>query len=174
MSQVLEFLNHVVARTAVTSGPGAIGTKSGFSSAPPINLDALELRDLLWDGLPLGGEYLELEAKAMRMIENPTMVPLGLCPCGQPVACEFDRVAGQCEHCGEWLSRAESVHAAREYVESTWLTPAEIERETREWGSPVKATRVRQWRCRGQITPDEHGRYRLADVLEQIDVTTAV
>ncbi|WP_336156658.1 hypothetical protein [Amycolatopsis sp. VC5-11] len=169
-SEVVDLLGHVVRREAVTRKPGVIGTKSGFRSRPPIDLDALELRDrLAWAA---GSEYVELEELAMERIERPARVPLGLCTCGEAVHCEFDRVAGQCGGCGEWLSRAESVHAAREYVETTWLTAAEIEDETRGWGEPVKAARVRQWRCRGQIVPDEHGRFLLADVLGMIDVTT--
>jgi hypothetical protein len=171
MSAIIELLDHVVQRQSVTTRLGAIGTKSGFGSRPPIDLDALELRDQY--AAALGGRRWELEEVVMDRIERPHKVPLGLCACGTPVSCEFDRVAGRCGGCGEWLSRAESVEAAREYVEDTWLTPAEIELETRGWGAPVKASRVRQWRCRGQISADEHGRYRLADVLAMIDTTAA-
>lgn len=167
MSEVLELLDHVVQRTAVTRKPGAIGTKSGFGSRPPIDLDALALRGRLRGAV--GAEYVELEAKAWEMIERPARSPLGLCACGTPVSCEFDRVAAECGSCGEWLSRAESVDAAREYVENTRLTAAEIERETRNWGQPVTAGRVRVWRHRGQISPDADGRYLLADVLAMID-----
>lgn len=170
MSEIIELLTHVVQRTAVTRKPGAIGTKAGFGSRPPIDLDAMVLRDEY--AAAFGRRRLELEEAVMERIERPARVPLGLCACGVPVWCEFDRVAGQCGGCGEWLSRAESVDAAREYVVSTWLTPAEIEQETRGWGAPVKASRVRQWRCRRQISADEHGRYLLADVLALIDVTT--
>ncbi|MEV4604819.1 hypothetical protein AB0K15_46650 [Amycolatopsis sp. NPDC049253] len=170
MSEIIDLLDHVVQRTAVTRKPGAIGTKSGFGSRPPIDLDALELRDAL--AYAAGSQFFELEAMAMERVERPARVPLGLCVCGTPVSCEFDRVAAECTGCGEWMNRAESVRAAREYVETTWMTPAEIEQETRGWGAPVKASRVRQWRCRGQISADEHGRYRLADVLALIDVTT--
>lgn len=166
MRGIIELLDHVVSRQAVTSRPGAIPTKSGFRSAPPCDLAALELRDALAEAV--GSEYVELEASALERIERPARVPLGLCSCGEPVACEFDRVAARCPACGEWLSRAEAVHAAREYVEGAWLTPAEIEQETRGWGTPVRAGRVRLWRHRGQIRADEHGRYRLADVLDML------
>lgn len=167
MSELIELLDHVVARQAVTSRPGAIPTKGGFGSAPPIDLDALELRDALAGAA--GSEYVDLEAVAMARIERPLRVPLGLCACGEPVSCEFDRVAAECPGCGEWLSRAESLAAAVEYVTQTWLTPAEIERETRTWGTPVSAGRVRVWRHRARISADSYGRYRLADVLALID-----
>ncbi|RSM60569.1 hypothetical protein DMH03_17630 [Amycolatopsis sp. WAC 01376] len=172
MSELIELLDHVVARQAVTSRPGAIGTKSGFGSAPPIDLDALELRDALAGAA--GPRYFELEAAAMARIERPLRVPLGLCECGSPVVCEFDRVAAQCPACGEWMDRAESVAAARDYVETTWLTPVEIEQETRTWGTPVSAGRVRVWRHRGRISADPYGRYRLADVLALIDAAAGV
>ncbi|MGW4129479.1 hypothetical protein [Amycolatopsis japonica] len=171
MTELIDLMDHVIGKTAVTRRPGGIGTKGGFGSVPPIDLDALVLRDEYLSAF--GSQQVELEALVMERIERPSRVPLGACVCGTPVFCEFDRVAAQCGNCGEWLSRAESVHAARQYVEETWLSPVEIEQETREWGAPVKAARVRQWRCRGQITPDEQGRYRLADVLAMIDVFDA-
>ncbi|QKV74552.1 hypothetical protein [Amycolatopsis sp. Hca4] len=167
MYEIVELLNHVVARQAVTSRPGAVPTKGGFGSAPPLDLDALELRDEFLAAF--GSEYVELEAAVMSRIERPARVPLGLCTCGTPVSCEFDRVAAECPACGDWLSRAEAVHAAREWLESTWLTPAEIEQETRSWGTPVRSGRVRTWRWRGWIAPDGAGRYCLADVLRLID-----
>jgi hypothetical protein len=167
MPEIMQLLAHVVARQAVTRHPGAIGTKTGFASAPPIDLDALELRDDL--ARSSGSWHLQLEGAAMELIERPGRVPLGLCVCGTAVSCEFDRVAAQCRGCGEWLSRADAVAAAREYVEEAWLTPAEIEHETRGWGTPVRAGRVRLWRHRGRIEADEQGRYRLADVLAVLD-----
>lgn len=167
MPEIMQLLSHVVARQAVTHHPGAIGTKSGFSSAPPIDLDAFDLREeIRW---ATGSWYLQLEVSAMELIERPARVPLGLCVCGTAVSCEFDRVAAQCAGCGDWLSRADAVDAARRYVEETWLTPAEIEHETRGWGKPVRAGRVRVWRHRGLIEADERGRYRLADVLAVLD-----
>ncbi|ATY11582.1 hypothetical protein CU254_14775 [Amycolatopsis sp. AA4] len=171
MTDVLSLLDHVVHRTAVTRHPGAIGTKTGYASAPPIDLDALELRDQL--RYAAGREYLDLEEEALHLIERPARVPLGLCACGNPVHCEFDRVSAECRECGDWLSRADAVAAARRYVENTWLLPADIEHETRGWGTPVRAARVRLWRHRGQITPDEHGRYCLADVLAILDLHAA-
>ncbi|MEV6908003.1 hypothetical protein [Amycolatopsis sp. NPDC051071] len=170
MTEIIELMDHVIGKTAVTRRPGVIGTKGGFGSVPPIDLDALVLRDEYLAAF--GPRQVELEAVVMERIERPARVPLGLCACGTPVSCEFDRVAAQCGSCGDWLSRAESVHAAREFVETTRLTAAEIEEETRGWGSPVKASRVRQWRCRSQIVPDAEGRFLLADVLALIDVTT--
>lgn len=167
MPEIIDLLDHVIARQAVTHHPGAIGTKTGFSSSPPINLDALELRDQI--AYAAGPQYLRLEAEAMELVERPARVPLGLCVCGAAVSCEFDRVAAECGACGEWLSRADAVAAARRYVEEAWLTPAEIERETREWGTPVRAGRVRLWRFRGHIEPRADGRYRLADVLAVLD-----
>ncbi|PKV95907.1 hypothetical protein ATK30_6840 [Amycolatopsis echigonensis] len=171
MSEIVELLDYVVQRGSVTAKPGAVGTKSGFGSRPPIDLDALDLRDRLtaaetWARWDLD----DATEAAMARIERPAHVPLGLCPeCDTPVWCEFDRVAAQCPLCGGWLNRADSVAAAREYVEQTWLTAAEIEEETRTWGSPVKAARVRQWRRRGRIEADEDSRYRLADVLAVLD-----
>jgi hypothetical protein len=164
---VIELLDYVVQRQSVTIKPGAIGTKGGFGSRPPIDLGAMELRDAY--AAALGRRRLELEEAVMDRIERPGRVPLGLCACGTPVSCEFDRVASECPSCGEWLSRADAVAAAREYVEQAWLLPAEIAQETRSWGQPVTAGRVRNWRYRGQISADEHGRYRLADVLAMID-----
>jgi hypothetical protein len=168
MSGIVELLDHVVQRTAVTRKPGAIGTKSGFGSRPPIDLDALELRDRL--NAAAGAEYVELEWLALERVEGWAHVPLGLCACGTPVSCAYFRVSAQCGSCGDWLSRADAVHAAREYVETTWLTAAEIEQETRTWGTPVTAGRVRNWRYRGQISADEHGRYLLGDVLVMLAV----
>ncbi|WP_336158175.1 hypothetical protein [Amycolatopsis sp. VC5-11] len=170
MSEVLELLAHVIERTAVTRKPGPMSTGGGFGSTVPIDLDALELRDKLrWAS---GLRWLELEELALDLIERPHRIPLGACPnCGEQVAVEFDRVAAQCPdpECGIWVSRADAVHAAREYVEQTWLSPAEIEQETRGWGTPVRAGRVRTWRWRGWIEPNEDGRYCLADVLALID-----
>lgn len=167
MPEIMQLLQHVIARQAVTQHPGAIGTKTGFASSPPINLFALDLAVHLAGAA--GAQYLELEALAMDLIERPAHVPLGLCVCGAPVSCEFDRVAAQCGACGEWLSRADAVSAAREYVDEAWLTPREIEAETRGWGTPVRAGRVRLWRHRGQIEVRDDGRYRLADVLAVLD-----
>ncbi|WP_410620914.1 hypothetical protein [Amycolatopsis sp. cmx-8-4] len=168
MLDLVELLDHVVARQAVTRKPGAIGTKSGFGSMPPIDLDAMELRDLLAVAGP--GAYAELEPAALEFIERPSKVSLGAYPeCGEAVLCAFDRVAGECGACGEWLSRADAVRAAVEYCENTWLKPVEIERETRGWGSPVTVGRVRTWRWRGWIAPDDAGCYCLADVLGLID-----
>lgn len=167
MSEVLELLDLVVQKQAVTRKPGPMSTGGGFGSTAPINLAALELRDRL--GSARGGEYLDLEAEAWNMIERPARSPLGACVCGEQVHAEFDRVSAQCPACGEWLHRADSLAAAREYVEGTWLSPVEIQRETAAWGTPVRAGRVRTWRWRGWITPDEHGRYLLADVLGLID-----
>ncbi|MFD5089340.1 hypothetical protein ACFWMR_01970 [Amycolatopsis thailandensis] len=171
MTDILDLLSHVVARQAVTSHPGAIGTKTGFASSPPINLDALELQQELARWRWTGSDYAYLlEERAWTMVEQPPHVPLGLCPCcSSPVSCEFDRVSAQCGMCGEWLNRADAVAEARRYVEATWMTPGEIETETRTWGTPVRAGRVRKWRYRGQITAREDGRYRLADVLKVLD-----
>ncbi|MEV6648074.1 hypothetical protein [Amycolatopsis sp. NPDC051371] len=172
MSVIVDLLDHVIAKQAVTRHPGAIGTKSGFSSVPPIDLDALELRDEYLASF--GSRYVELEEMVMARIERPARVPLGLCACGAPVSCEFDRVAAECPACGDWLRREDAVHAARDYVTSTWLTAAEIEQETRGWGTPVTAGRVRNWRYRGQVSADERGRYRLADVLALLDRQAAL
>ncbi|WP_328448953.1 hypothetical protein [Amycolatopsis sp. NBC_00438] len=172
MSVIVDLLDHVIAKQAVTRHPGAIGTKGAFGSVPPIDLDALELRDEYLAAL--GSRHVELEEMVMARIEQPARVPLGLCACGHPVSCEFDRVAAECPACGDWLRREDAVHAAREYVTSTWLTAAEIEQETRTWGTPVSAGRVRNWRYRGQIGARSDGRYRLADVLALLDHQAAL
>lgn len=164
---VLELLGHVVRRAAVTRRPGVMNTKGGFGSVVPIDLDALAIRDeLRW---ATGRRAWELQELAMQLIERPARVPLGACVCGEQVHAEFDRISAQCTACGEWLHVEDSLAAARQYTETTWLSPVEIEAETRGWGTPVRAGRVRTWRWRGWITPDEHGHYCLADVLALID-----
>lgn len=168
MTEILDLLDHVVCKQSVTSRYRVGSTGSGFGSRPPIDLDALELRDRLRDAA--GADFFDLEAEALRRIERPALLPLGACPgCGEQIAAEFDRVSVECRACGEWVYVAQAVQAARSYVDTTWLTPGEIEQETRGWGSPVRAGRVRVWRHRGQISSRADGRYLLADVLDMID-----
>ncbi len=170
--ELLELLDHVVGRTAVTRHPGVVATKSGFGSEPPIDLDAFVAREQLAavQGFKRGWLLEEARAAALELIERPARVPLGACPhCGAQLAIEFDRVAVECRGCYLWTDRADAVHEAREYVNTTWLTPREIEWETRGWGTPVRAGRVRLWRHRGQITVRADGRYLLADVLAVLD-----
>jgi hypothetical protein len=171
MSEIIDMLDHVVRKQSRTSRYRG-SSSSGFGPRCPLNLRALELRDRL--AVAVGREYLDLEDEARSMIDRPARLPLGECACGAQVWAEFDRVSAQCRACGEHLIVADSVHTAREYVESTWLSPAEIERETRGWSSPVKAHRVRQWSHRRQVMADEHGRYLLADVLSMLDTMAAV
>jgi hypothetical protein len=176
MTEILELLEHVVQKQSVTRRFRVGSTGGGFGSVPPIDLDALEAKDRLKAAEAWHRADLELATeRALELVERPARVPLGACPaCGENVAAEFDRVSTQCGGCGDWVHVADAVAAARAYVEATWLTPAEIEVETRGWGSPVRAGRVRLWRHRGQISADARGRYLLADVLAELDRQAAV
>jgi hypothetical protein len=170
VSEILVLLNHVVRKQSVTSRYRVGSTGGGFGSTPPIDLDALELRDRLATAQTRRTFDLdEVTELAWDRIERPARLPLGECACGEQVFVEFDRVSAQCTFCGEWLNVADSLAVARGYVEGAWLTPAEVERETRGWGTPVRAGRVRLWRFRGQIRSRPDGRYRLADVLAVLD-----
>lgn len=173
--ELVELLDRVVAKQAVTTRFRTGSTGGGFGSVPPLDLDALDARDRLVAATEWNlADAAEAHERAMELIERPARVPLGACPgCGEQVAAEFDRVAVECRGCGEWVRVADAVHAAREYTETTWLTPAEIEIESRGWGTPVRAGRVRLWRHRGQINPRADGRYLLADVLAELDRQTA-
>lgn len=171
MTEILDLLDHVVQKQSTTSRFRVGSTGGGFSSTPPINLDALEARDRLAAAQSWHHSDLELAmARAMELVERPARMPLGACPdCGEQVSAEFDRVSVECRACGGWVYVAKAIQAARSYVDTTWLTPAEIEQETRGWGSPVRAGRIRLWRHRGRISPRPDGRYLLADVLAELD-----
>ncbi|MEV8610094.1 hypothetical protein AB0383_19580 [Amycolatopsis sp. NPDC051373] len=171
-SEVVDLLGHVVRREAVTRKPGAIGTKSGFGSRPPIDLNAFEAQERLVAAMTWRRSDLAdaRETALTHFVERFPRVPLGECPtCSTPVSAEFDQVAVECGECGDRVYVADAVAAARGYVTETWLTAAEVERETATWGAPVTAGRVRVWRHRGLIAADEHGRYLLADVLAVLD-----
>jgi hypothetical protein len=169
-AEILDLLDFVVSKQSVTSRYRTGSTGGGFGSVPPIDLDAMELRDLL-AAAPRQPDFVE---EALALIERPALMPLGACPaCGTQLFAEFDRVSTECPLCRQHTQVADSWRAARDYADTTWLTPTQLEQESRTWGSPVRAGRVRLWRHRGQISADEHGRYLLADVLAVLDSQAA-